>query len=167
MWRYEILRFVSWASLWHSKWWREYQIFLSLTISSSPSLPPTSPFNCTLCRKQKHEWILTSSALQWAISITSMENSDGVRCTFYQHSWSSIVTWFIVLKLCNPMWVLKITSQMVNDHNCKSTLRISPVQKLSIGLNNSIVEMSKSVPLKTTQVFSHILFSMVWVFIWL
>ena len=60
-----------------------------------------------------------------------------------------------------------IPSQMVNDYNCKSTLRISPVQKLSIGLNNSIVEMSKSVPLKTTQVFSHILFSLVSVFIWL
>ena len=60
-----------------------------------------------------------------------------------------------------------ITSQMVNDHNCKSTLRILPVQKLSIGLNNSIVEMSKSVPRKTTQVFSHILFSLVPVFIWL
>ena len=60
-----------------------------------------------------------------------------------------------------------IPSQMVNDYNCKSTVRISPVQKLFIGVNNSIVEMSKSVPLKTTQVFSHILFSLVSVFIWL
>ena len=40
-----------------------------------------------------------------------------------------------------------IPSQMVNDHNCKSTWRISPVQKFSIGLKNSIVEMSKNLSL--------------------